>query len=145
MSDSVNNNLENHGENGVDVPGIIDSDHSATKSPDEDIKSVFLKKFGEILSKGAIMWYHNLAPNSIDSFAMLADSFIKAYASAIKVATRKSDVFKIKQRENEMLREFVSRFQMEQMELQPVSDNRAVQAFTQVLNERSSVASKQLK
>ena len=49
------------------------------------------------------MWYHNLAPNSIDLFAMLADSFIKAHAGAIKVVTRKSDVFKIKQRENEML------------------------------------------
>ncbi|XP_019226856.1 PREDICTED: uncharacterized protein LOC109208240 [Nicotiana attenuata] len=44
-----------------------------------------------------------------------------------------------------MLREFVSRFQMEQMELLPVSDDWAVQAFTQGLNEQSSVASKQLK
>ena len=112
---------------------------------DDEIESVLLKKFGETLSKGAMMWYHNLAPNSIDSFAMLADSFIKAHAGAIKVATRKSDAFEIKQRENEMLREFVSRFQMERMELPPVSDDWAVQAFTQGLNERSSVASKQLK
>lgn len=68
-----------------------------------EIESVLLKKFGETLSKRAMMWYDNLAPNSIDLFAMLADSFIKAHAGAIKVATRKSDVFKIKQRENEML------------------------------------------
>ncbi|XP_019244274.1 PREDICTED: uncharacterized protein LOC109224141 [Nicotiana attenuata] len=76
---------------------------------------------------------------------MLADSLEKAHAGAIKVATRKSDVFKIKQRENEMLLEFVSRFQMERMELPPVSNNWAVQAFTKGPNERSSVASKQLK
>ena len=95
--------------------------------------------------KGAMIWYHNLAPNSIDLFSMLADSFIKAHTGAIKVATRKSDVFKIKQRENEMLRDFVSRFQMERMELPPVSNDWVVQAFTQGLNERSSVASKQLK
>jgi len=81
-----------------------------------------------------MIWYHNRSPNSIDSFAMLADSFIKAHAGAIKVATRKSNVFKIKQRENEMLREFVSRFQMERMELPPISDDWAVQAFTQRLN-----------
>ncbi|XP_070030040.1 uncharacterized protein [Nicotiana sylvestris] len=112
---------------------------------DDEIESVLLKKFKETLSKGAMMWYHNLAPNSIDSFAMLADSFIKAHVGAIKVATRKSDVFKIKQRENEMLREFVSYFQMERMELPPVSNDWAVQAFTQGLNERSSVASKRLK
>ncbi|XP_070002984.1 uncharacterized protein [Nicotiana sylvestris] len=111
----------------------------------DEIESILLKKFGETLSKGAMMWYHNLAPNYIDLFTMLADSFIKAHAGAIKVATKKSDVFKIKQRENEMLREFVSRFQMEWMELLPISDDWAVQAFTQGLNERSSVASKLLK
>lgn len=41
---------------------------------------------------------------------MLTDAFVKAHASAIKVETRKSDLFKVKQRDNEMLREFVSRF-----------------------------------
>ena len=66
-----------------------------------DIKSdiiefVLLKKFGETLSKGAMTWYHNLAPNTIVSFATRADSFVKAHAGAIKVATRKSDVFNIK-------------------------------------------------
>ncbi|XP_070008776.1 uncharacterized protein [Nicotiana sylvestris] len=101
--------------------------------------------FGETLSKGAMIWYHNLPPNSIDLFAILVDLFVKANAGAIKFATRKSDVFKIKKRENEMLREFVSRFQLERMELPPVSDDWAVQAFTQGLNQRSSIASKQLK
>ncbi|XP_070002594.1 uncharacterized protein [Nicotiana sylvestris] len=100
----------------------------------DEIESVLLKKFGETLSKGAMMWYHNLAPNSIDSFAMLADFFVKAHAGAIKAAKRKSDVFKIKQRENEMLREFVSHFQMERMEMPPVSVDWVVQAFTQGLN-----------
>lgn len=51
-------------------------------------------------------------PNSIDSFVMLADAFVRAHAGAINVETRKSDLFKVKQRDNEMLREFVSRFQM---------------------------------
>ncbi|XP_070057631.1 uncharacterized protein [Nicotiana tomentosiformis] len=92
-----------------------------------------------------MIWYHNLPPNSIDSFAMLADFFVKSHAEAIKVETRKSDFFKVKQRDNEMLREFVSRFQMERMDLPLVADDWAVQAFTQGLNVRSSVASQQLK
>ncbi|XP_070022710.1 uncharacterized protein [Nicotiana sylvestris] len=112
---------------------------------DDEIKSVLQKKFGKTLLKGAMMWYHNLDPNSIDAFTMLADSFIKAHTGTIKVATRKSDVFKFKQRENEKLQEFVFRFQIERMELPLVSDEWEVQAFTQSLNERSSVASKQLK
>ncbi|XP_070042702.1 uncharacterized protein [Nicotiana tomentosiformis] len=70
---------------------------------DNEIESVLLKKFGETLSKGVMIWYHNLPPNSIDSFAMLADSFVKAHAGAIKVSTRKSDLFKVKQKDNEML------------------------------------------
>ncbi|XP_070019981.1 uncharacterized protein [Nicotiana sylvestris] len=111
----------------------------------DEIESVLLKKFSETLLKGAMMWYHNQTPNSIDSFAILADSFVRAHVGAIKVATKKSDMFKIKQRENEMLREFVYLFQTERMELPPVSDDWAVQAFTQGLNERSSVASRKLK
>ncbi|XP_070037089.1 uncharacterized protein [Nicotiana tomentosiformis] len=112
---------------------------------DDKIEYVLLKIFGETLSKGAMIWHHNLPPNSIDSFAMLADSFVKAHAGAIKVKTRKSDLFKLKQRDNEMLRKFVSRFQMEQMDLSSIADDWAVQAFTQGLNIRSSVASQQLK
>ncbi|XP_070017947.1 uncharacterized protein [Nicotiana sylvestris] len=111
---------------------------------DDEIESVLWKKFGETLSKGAMIWYHNLAPNSIDSFAMLADAFMKAHTGAINVATRKSDVFKIKQRNNE-LTEFMSRSQMERMELPPVSDEWEVQTFMQGFNERSSIASRQLK
>ncbi|XP_070010508.1 uncharacterized protein [Nicotiana sylvestris] len=112
---------------------------------DDEIESVLLKTFGNTLSKGAMIWYHNLPPNSIDSFSILADSFVNAPFGAIKVATRKSDVFKIRQRDNEMWREFVSRFHMEHMDLPLVTDDWAVQAFTQGLNERSSIASRQLK
>nr|XP_016478591.1 PREDICTED: uncharacterized protein LOC107799962 [Nicotiana tabacum] len=102
---------------------------------DDEIESVLLKTFVETLSKVAMIWYHNLPPNSIDSFNMLADSFIKAHARAIKVATRKSDISKIRQRNDEMLRQFVSRFQMERMGLPPISDDWTVQDFTQGLNE----------
>ncbi|XP_070031129.1 uncharacterized protein [Nicotiana tomentosiformis] len=112
---------------------------------DDEIESVLLKKFGETLSKGAMIWYHNLPSNSIDSFAMLTDCFVKAHAGAIKIETRKSDLFKVIQKDNEMLREFVARFQMERMDLPPVTDDWVVQAFTQDLNERSSRASRRLK
>ncbi|XP_059284792.1 uncharacterized protein LOC132038085 [Lycium ferocissimum] len=112
---------------------------------DDERESVLLKKFGETLSKGAMLWYHNLPEHSIDSFAMLADAFVKAHAGAIKVETRKSDLFNVKQRDDETLREFVDRFQMERMDLPPVTDDWAVQAFTQGLNSRSSITSMELK
>ncbi|XP_070030004.1 uncharacterized protein [Nicotiana sylvestris] len=112
---------------------------------DNEIESVLLKKFGETLSKGSMIWYHNLPPNSIDSFAMFADSFVKVHAGAIKVEARKLGLFKVKQRDNEMLREFMSWFQMEWMDLPPIANDWLVQAFTQGLNVRSSLASQQLK
>nr|XP_009628722.1 uncharacterized protein LOC104119033 [Nicotiana tomentosiformis] len=85
-----------------------------------------------------MIWYRNLPPYSIDSFAILADTFIKAHTGAIKIETRKSDLFKVKQRHNEMLKEFMSRFHIERMDLPPVADDWAVQAFTQGLNPRST-------
>ncbi|XP_070026650.1 uncharacterized protein [Nicotiana sylvestris] len=112
---------------------------------DDEIEFVLLKKFGETLSKGALIWYHNLPPNSIDSFSMLRDSFVKAHARAIKIATRKSDLFKIRKKDKEMLMKFVSRFQAERMDLPLITDDWAIQAFTQGLNTWSSIASHQLK
>ncbi|XP_060216577.1 uncharacterized protein LOC132644048 [Lycium barbarum] len=112
---------------------------------DDERESVLLKKFGETLSKGAIIWYHNLPENSIDSFSILADAFVKANVGAIKVETRKSDLFNVKKRDDETLRESVARFQMERMDLPPVTDNWAVQAFTQGVNSRSSITSMELK
>ncbi|XP_070007870.1 uncharacterized protein [Nicotiana sylvestris] len=112
---------------------------------DDEIESVLSKKIEETLSNEAMVWYHNLPPNSIDSFTMLADYSVKAHARAIKVATRKSNIFKIRQTDNKMLREFMSRFQMVRMKLPPVTDDWVVQAFTQGLNEWSSIALRQLK
>ncbi|XP_060190670.1 uncharacterized protein LOC132619942 [Lycium barbarum] len=112
---------------------------------DDERESLLLKKFGETLSKGAMIWYHNLLEHSIDSFAMLADAFVKAHVGAIKVETQKSDLFNVKQRDDETLREFVARFQMERMDLPPVTNDWAVQAFTQGLSSRSSITSMELK
>ncbi|KAJ8541347.1 hypothetical protein K7X08_002163 [Anisodus acutangulus] len=77
--------------------------------PDE-IESVLLKKFGETLSKGAMTCYSMLHEHSINSFEMLADAFIKAYIGARKVQARKANIFKIAQKDTELLREFVTRF-----------------------------------
>ncbi|XP_070057151.1 uncharacterized protein [Nicotiana tomentosiformis] len=80
-----------------------------------EIESILLKKFGKILTKGALTWYSLLPEHSIDSFEMLADSFIKAHVGARKVQARKADIFRISQGESELLREFVIRFQKERM------------------------------
>ncbi|XP_060210667.1 uncharacterized protein LOC132637623 [Lycium barbarum] len=112
---------------------------------DDERESVLFKKFGETLSNEAMIWYHNLPEHSIDSFSMLADAFVKAHALAIKVKTRKLNLFNVKQRDNETIREFVARFQLECMDLPPVTDDWAIQDFTQGHNSRSSITSIELK
>nr|XP_009778084.1 PREDICTED: uncharacterized protein LOC104227522 [Nicotiana sylvestris] len=75
--------------------------------------------------------------------SVITKAYVITHAEAIKIATRKSDLFKVRQKDNEMLREFVSRFQTERMDLPPVTDDWVVQAFTQCLNTQSSIASQQ--
>ncbi|XP_070036428.1 uncharacterized protein [Nicotiana tomentosiformis] len=111
----------------------------------QEIESVLVKIFGETLTKGVLTWYSLLSENSIDSFAELADLFIKAHSGAQKVEKRIEDIFKVKQGDTELLREFVDRFQRERMMLPRVPDNWAAMAFASNLNEKSSEATRRLK
>ncbi|XP_070049908.1 uncharacterized protein [Nicotiana tomentosiformis] len=95
--------------------------------------------------KGTLTWYSLLPENSINSFAELADSFIKAHWGAQNIDKRIEDIFKVKQGDTELLREFVDRFQRERMMLPQVPDNWVVMAFASNLNEKSSEATRRLK
>ncbi|XP_075101934.1 uncharacterized protein LOC142177357 [Nicotiana tabacum] len=110
-----------------------------------EIESVLLKIFGETFTSGALTWYSLLPEHSIDSFEMLADSFVKAHADARKVQARKANIFRIAHRESELLREFVTRFQKERMLLPTIPDEWAAEAFTKGLNPRSLNAFRKLK
>nr|XP_016438831.1 PREDICTED: uncharacterized protein LOC107764743 [Nicotiana tabacum] len=70
------------------------------------------------------------------ALAQLQNSFVKEHAGAIKVATRKPDIFKIKQREKEILKEFVSHFQSERMELPPVFADWPYQSKIRVVDDQ---------
>lgn len=89
----------------------------------QDIKLVLVKTFGEKLTKGALTWYSLFPENSINSFAELVDSFMKVHSGAQKVEKRMEDIFKIKQGDSELLRDFVDRFQCERMTLPRVPNS----------------------
>ncbi|XP_075095294.1 uncharacterized protein LOC142173573 [Nicotiana tabacum] len=110
-----------------------------------EIESVLLKKFGETLTRGSLTWYSLLPKHSIDSFEVLADSFINAHASTRKVQARKADIFKTTQGESELLREYIIRFQKERTLLPAIPDEWTAEAFTKGLNPRSLDASRKLK
>ncbi|XP_070055439.1 uncharacterized protein [Nicotiana tomentosiformis] len=120
--------------------GVKDND--LTK---QEIESVLVKTIGKTLTKGALTLYSLLPENSIDSFAELVDSVIKAHSEDQKVEKRMEDIFKIKQGDTELLKEFVDRFQHERMMLPRVPDNWAAMTFASNLNEKISEATRRLK
>ncbi|XP_070021963.1 uncharacterized protein [Nicotiana sylvestris] len=61
------------------------------------------------------------------------------------VEKRMKDIFKIKQGDSELLRDFVDRFQRERMTLPRVPDNWAAVAFASNLNDKSSEATRKIK
>ncbi|MCD7447731.1 hypothetical protein HAX54_033521 [Datura stramonium] len=63
----------------------------------DEIESILVKKFGEILSGGTLMWYSSLLEISIDAFIIVADSFAKAHVGVRKVMGRMTDIFKTNQ------------------------------------------------
>lgn len=69
----------------------------------DEIESVMLKKFGHTITKGALTWYKFLPKHYIDSSAMLPDVFVEAHIGAQKVETQMKCIFKIKQRDGELL------------------------------------------
>nr|XP_009595803.1 uncharacterized protein LOC104092028 [Nicotiana tomentosiformis] len=87
----------------------------------QDIESVLVKKFGE------------------------THLFIKSHSGAQKVEKRMENIFKVKQGDTKLLREFVDRFQCERMLLPRVPDNWEAMAFASNLNEKSSEATRRLK
>ncbi|XP_070006890.1 uncharacterized protein [Nicotiana sylvestris] len=124
---------------------VFTTDVKGNNLTKQEIESVLVKIFGETLTKGALTWYSLLPENSIDSFVELVDSFIKAHSGAQKVEKRMEDIFKIKQGDTKLLREFVNRFQRERMTLPRVLDNCAAIAFASNQNEKSSEATRSLK
>ncbi|XP_070007882.1 uncharacterized protein [Nicotiana sylvestris] len=68
-----------------------------------------------------------------------------AHSGAQKVEKRMEDIFKIKQGDSELLRDFVDRFQRERMTLPHIPDNWGAIAFASNLNDKSSEATRRLK
>jgi len=86
-----------------------------------------VKRFGETLLKGTMIWCHNLEPDPINSLTIPADSSIKARVGGIEAMTRKPNASRAEQRENKMLRGFAPHSLMERIGLPPVSANWAAQ------------------
>ncbi|XP_031247646.1 uncharacterized protein LOC116105353 [Pistacia vera] len=87
------------------------------------------KSFGSSLSGPALQWYTNLPNGSIDSFAQLTNTFVEQFASSKKLEKLSVDLYRVYQRRGEPLREYVSRFNKEEISIPSCNPETAVDAF----------------
>ncbi|CAJ2662241.1 unnamed protein product [Trifolium pratense] len=104
--------------------------YDGLSDPDEHIASVnatlnFLRVSGAIrcrifpttLRKGAMAWYHSLAPRSITSWMDLSDQFRRHFTASRKQPKTEAVLDAIFQADNESLRSFIERFNKEAVQM----------------------------
>ncbi|XP_024200072.1 uncharacterized protein LOC112203317 [Rosa chinensis] len=76
--------------------------------------------FEETLTEEALRWFLNFPSNSIDSFQELGDKFLRLFIFCGSGYCTTPDLFRLKQRPNEQLRDFVRRWNKETNRDKPV-------------------------
>lgn len=97
--------------------------------PRELRKACMCKGFGSSLVGPALQWYTNLSNNSIASFAQLTDIFVEQFASSRKLEKLSDDLYRVRQRRDESLRDYVARFNAEKVSITACNVDTAVTAL----------------
>ncbi|XP_059663705.1 uncharacterized protein LOC132309409 [Cornus florida] len=91
--------------------------------------SLMCKCFSTSLAGPALNWFKNLPKGSIDSFRSLCDRFISQYYGNKRPAKDISNLFTMKQHEDERLQAFLTRFNLTKSMVIECHLSTAVQAF----------------
>nr|XP_009770422.1 PREDICTED: uncharacterized protein LOC104221129 [Nicotiana sylvestris] len=110
----------------------------------EHVPLVLLKKFGETLMGGALIWYSQLPARLIATFEEIAEEFVTAHAWAKKVEARVNDIFTIRQMHDEGLKDFLARFNRVRIILPNASEGMAVATLQNGLNRNGSRVTRKL-
>ncbi|XP_062085288.1 uncharacterized protein LOC133791376 [Humulus lupulus] len=97
--------------------------------PRELREACMCKGFGSSLVGPALQWYTNLPNNSIFSFAQLTDIFVEQFACSRKLEKLSDDLYRIKQRRGESLRDYVARFNTEKVSITSCNIDTAITTF----------------
>ncbi|XP_022843205.1 uncharacterized protein LOC111366739 [Olea europaea var. sylvestris] len=91
---------------------------------------VMCKAFPQTLTNAARDWFSTLEPNSIALFLDLADKFSAFFASSKRIRKTAAFLMQLRQGQNETLRDFMTRFNKERLQIPDVHITAVVSALT---------------
>ena len=83
----------------------------------------------------ARIWFSRLTPNSVNTFKEISAQFTLHFIGGHRYKRSTTCLMSIKQREDEMLRSYITRFNKEALSIDEVDDKILVAAFTNGLQE----------
>ncbi|CAH9140628.1 unnamed protein product, partial [Cuscuta epithymum] len=97
------------------------------------------RAFGTTLTGPALTWFVNLPNDSINSFAELVNLFNQQFASSRALEKQTSDLYRVVQRRNEPLRDYLHRFNKEKVSIPRCHIPTTIEAFRRGLLEDSEL------
>ena len=91
---------------------------------------IMCRAFPTTLKRPARVWFSRLTPNSISTFKELSTRFASHFIGGHRYKKFITCLMSIKQREDEMLKSYIARFNKEALSIDEVDDKILVAAFT---------------
>ncbi|KAM1299289.1 hypothetical protein ACFX2F_025993 [Malus domestica] len=99
------------------------------------VKLIIFPSFPSTLSGGALNWYCRLSPKTVDSFEELRKLFISQHIFQTDHLHYADNLYTIRQKPDESLREYAGRFSHEYSRCTEADDKTALKAFTASLRD----------
>ena len=97
--------------------------------PIEIKEACLCKGFGSTLTGPALKWLLSIPPNTISSFSHLINMFNNQFSCSRAFEKMTGDLYRITQKSNESLRDYIIRFSRESLEIPNLDMAAAVEAF----------------
>ena len=103
--------------------------------------AIICKAFPATLKKAARSWFFSLPTRSISTFKNLGEKFMSHFISNVAYKKTSITLMFIRQRQYELLREFVTRFNNETLQVKNFDHTIAIAAFTNGVRDKDFIRS----
>ncbi|CAH9071149.1 unnamed protein product [Cuscuta europaea] len=111
----------------------------ATSVRPEQREACMCRAFGTTLTWPVLTWFVNLPNEGVSSFAELVNLFNQQFASSRVLEKQTSDIYRVVQKRNESLRDYLHRFNKEKVPIPRCDIPTVIEAFRRGLYEDSEL------